>query len=257
MRTISGKESRRFWPRRINVRYRRPRSYIPPYNYCDRWCERCAIDKTRCLVYQMEMDDRLHRELDGGGEPTINEAVERIQEDLRRAAEIVQGEARRLGIDLEEAAKKAPPPFPRERDALVEAGMALARGAADFLRAHGGEFPEEAAELRWYHAMVAPKLARATMEGSEEHEVADHILQAQVAHRAAVRMTAALESIREKRPALVDAMLDLLALLQRIRIAIEERWLALPCRLLTAAPDDRWWGPLRDIKETLRQLRRS
>ena len=67
---------------------------------------------------------------------------------------------------------------------------------------------------------------------------------------------AALDSIRGKRPALADAMLDLLASLSKIRRAIEERWLALPCRLLTAAPDDRWWGPLRDVTETLRDLRR-
>ena len=43
------------------VRYRKPRIYIPPYNYCDRSCARCRIDKTRCLLYQTEMDDQLHR----------------------------------------------------------------------------------------------------------------------------------------------------------------------------------------------------
>ena len=36
--------------------YRRPTAYSPPYNYCDRWCERCRIDKSRCLLWQTEMD---------------------------------------------------------------------------------------------------------------------------------------------------------------------------------------------------------
>ncbi len=239
------------------MNYRRPTYYVPPYDYCDRWCNRCRVDKMRCLVYQTETDQRLHREIDGRGAPTPAEEVEQVRRNVQRAVKLLEGQAREAGIDwaqVEQAAARIAPSR-QEQDPLVEEAAALARHAAAFLRARGAAFPEEAAGLRRYHTLAAPKLARACRPAADDEEEAEAILQTQVAHRAAVRMAAALESIRRKRPSLADEMLDLLALLKRLREGIESRWLARPSRLLVPVRGDEWWGPLRDVTGTLRHLR--
>ena len=238
--------------------YRRPIPYIPPYNYCDRGCDRCAIDKARCLLYQTEMDERLHREIDGLGQPTPQEMVGRIVEDAKKALQMVEDQVREMGFDPEALKAKETDHEPRRpvQDPLVaEAGL-LAQGVAAFLRAHGGGFTKEADLLRHTLALVPSKLGRAVMDAPDEMSEADAILQAQVAHRALAAMGGALESIRRRRPELGDSMLDLRALMQRIERDIEERWLSRRCDLLEPVEDGIWWGPLRDITPTLRHFRR-
>jgi hypothetical protein len=240
--------------------YRRPKVYIPPYNYCDRWCERCRIDKSRCLLYQTEMDHQLHREIDGRGESTPDEEMKRMSADLNQAVRLVQEQAKEMGIDLEAAVKAAPPPPPppAEREAALRDGAAIAGGAAAFLREHAKSFPEEANVLRWMSTMVGPKLGRATSREPDDDEVseADAILQAQVAHRALGEMLAAFESAGRKKPGVLDAYLELLALLRRVRKDVEEGWLSRPSALLEDCEGDEWWGPLRDVTPTLKNLRR-
>ena len=238
--------------------YRRPRVYIPPYRYCDRLCDRCTIDKSMCLLYQTEMDERLHREIDGLGEPTGEETVDRILKDTRLAIGMVEEQAREMGIDLEEAKREAAeaPRGPEKLPPIVEEAALLGRGLAEFLRAHGADFPAESAVLRRSLVMPGAKLGRASDPGEDEVEVADSILQAQVVHRMLGGASAALESMRRKRPTLGDAMLDLLRFMQILRGEIEARWLSLPCDALEPAPAGEWWGPLRDITPTLKHFRR-
>lgn len=241
--------------RREATIYRKPVVYIPPYNYCDRWCERCRIDKDRCLLYQTEMDERLHRQIDGKGEPTPEEVAGRISRDLRSALQKVEQQVRAMGFDPEEIRRQAADAPPRKRDPIVDEAFALTRAVAAFVRENGGSFPEEAEVLRWYMTLVGPKLARAAARAEDAMERADAILQAQVVHKALAAMHAALEAIRLRRPALADAMLDILALMKRMRRQIEQRWLILPCDLLAPATGDDWWGPLRDITPTLKHFR--
>jgi hypothetical protein len=238
--------------------YRKPTVYIPPYNYCDRSCEHCDIDKARCLLYQTEMDERLHREIDGLGEPTNEEVVGRIVEDARKALRLVEEQVRGMGMDPGEIKRDAAPeaPRPKSDDPLVEEAMLAAKAVAVFVREHGAGHPREAQLLRRSLTLVGPKLGRATMEAGDEIEEADNILQAQVAHRAFVAIAGGLETIRRRQPELGDQMLDLLAFMKRMRGEIEQRWLARPCRILEPVEGDVWWGPLRDITPTLKHFRR-
>jgi hypothetical protein len=239
--------------------YRKPTVYIPPYNYCDRSCDRCTIDKARCLLYQTEMDERLHRQIDGLGEPSPEDVVGRIVEDARKALRMVEEQVRGMGMDPELIKREAgatETPRPKSDDPLVEEGMLAAKAVAAFVREHGAGHPREAHLLRRCLALVGPKLGRATMEAGDEIEEADNILQAQVAHRALVAVAAELETIRRRQPELGDQMLDLLAFMKRLRGEIEQRWLSRPCRILEPVEGDAWWGPLRDITPTLRHFRR-
>jgi hypothetical protein len=245
-------------PKIDEVIYRKPRVYVPPYNYCDRWCERCVIDKTRCLLYQREMDDQLHREIDGLGDPTPEEEVERMKGEIRNALRMVEEQVREMGLDPE-ALKREAAKEPRRKPRIppiVEKAAALARGVSDFLRANPAACGPDAPLLRRYMILAGPKLGRASEAGEEEIEVADAILQAQVAHRALGDMSAALRAVAKRSPSLGDGALDLQVLIQGLRREIEERWLTLPCDLLEPARDGPWWGPLRDVSATLKQFRR-
>src|SRR4051812_22615311 len=240
------------------MNYRKPVVYFPPYNYCDRWCDRCTLDKSRCLLYQTEMDERLHREIDGLGEPTPEEMVGRIVEDARKALRIVEDQVRGMGLDPAVLKSDAEAAAPRRKteDPIVAEATLLARGVAAFLRDHGAAHPREAQLLRRSLTLVAPKLGRAAADPVDETEEADGILQAQVAHRAIAAMAASLEVIRRRDPSLGDAMLDLLAFMKRMAADVEERWLDKPCGLLEPVTDGSWWGPVRDITPTLRHFRR-
>jgi len=242
----------------MGVNYRKPIAYIPPYNYCNRECGRCAIDKSRCLLYQTEMDERLHREIDGLGEPTAEEMVERIMVDARKALRMVEEQAREMGFDPGED-KRGAGELPSRKpgnDPIVEEATLLARGTAAFVRDHGGDFPEEMRVLRRSFLLVAPKLGRATMDAIDSLQEADAILQAQVAHRSLAEMASTFDGLRRRYPALADAMLDLLALIQRLRVGIERRWLSKPSDHLEPVTSSAWWGPLRDITPTLKHFRR-
>ncbi len=239
--------------------YRKPTVYIPPYNYCNRCCDGCAIDKTRCLLYQTEMDERLHREIDGLGEPSAEEVVGRIVEDARRALRMVEEQVREMGMDpetLKREAEQQEAPREKSDDPLVDEAMLAAKAVAAFVREHGQGHGREVQLLRRSLTLIGPKLGRATMATGDDVEEADAILQAQVAHRALTAIAAALEAIRRRRPELGDQMLDLLAFLKRMRGEIEFRWMGKPCALLEPVEGDVWWGPLRDITPTLKHFRR-
>ncbi|HLY12668.1 MAG TPA: hypothetical protein VKW04_25410 [Planctomycetota bacterium] len=240
------------------MNYRKPVVYIPPYNYCDRWCDGCAIDKSRCLLYQTEMDERLHRQIDGLGEPTPEEMIGRIVEDAKKALRLVEDQVREMGMDPRVLQQDPATPTPRKQseDPIVAEAALLSRGIAALVRAHGAAHPREAQLLRRSLPLPAPKLGRATLDAGDEMEEADGILQAQVAHRALVSMAEALESMRRRDPSLGDAMLDVRALLQRLAADIEERWLSQPCELLEPVDEGAWWGPVRDVTPTLRHFRR-
>ncbi|HVR86521.1 MAG TPA: hypothetical protein VMU54_19515 [Planctomycetota bacterium] len=238
--------------------YRKPVVYIPPYNYCDRWCDGCTIDKSRCLLYQTEMDERLHREIDGLDEPTPEERIGRIVEDARKALRLVEDQVREMGMDPKVLEREAEAGAPRRRseDPIVVEAALLARAIAAFLRQHGTAHPRESQLLRRSLTLPVPKLGRATLEPGDPMQEADGILQAQVAHRALASMAAAMEAIRRRDPSLGDALLDLLAFLRRLAADIQERWLTKPCELLESVDDGVWWGPVRDITPTLRHFRR-
>jgi hypothetical protein len=227
--------------------YRRPIGHVPPYSYCDRDCASCAIDKDRCLLYQRESDERLHREIDAAPRPEPQEVSARAVREGRRLLEQV----RRLGLDSDEEPASAASPKVEE-DPLATRGSEYSRALAALLRERASDLVPAAPALRRLMTLVGPKLHRAATPGRDEAERADAILQAQAAHRALVRVRELLVSLGASRRGLTDAALDLLAEGRRLESEIESRWLSQPNSLLEAVGDGPWWGPLREIPAPLR-----
>lgn len=257
--------------------YRRPIVYIPPYSYCDRVCARCAIDKTRCLLYQVEMDDFLHRTIDGGeeggeeaqgdagrgGAPEgvfgggwgkAEEAVRRWVKRAGAAAGQVEEGVRALGWIPEGGGPSRERmgrsgEGPKGADPAMEMAEALVREGAAFLRECGEALGgEERARVRHALFLVPGKLSRAARPAGDAVEEADAILQAQAAHRA-------LGVVGEAAEAAGARVLG--ARVEALRREIEARWLARPSPLLEPVRDGLWWGPLRDVTGTLRRLSRG
>jgi hypothetical protein len=71
------------------------------YNYCDRWCERCAFTK-RCSVYENELD------IPQGATSVNNNAFwDRLAENFTKAQDILQEAAEHYSIDLNAIAAEA------------------------------------------------------------------------------------------------------------------------------------------------------
>lgn len=255
--------------------YRRPIVYIPPYSYCDRVCARCAIDKPRCLLYQVEMDDFLHRAIDGeetegeeaegnagrrgasegvfgGDSGKVQEAVDRWVKRAEAAARQVEEGVRALGW-VPEASRRSGERMGRPgegpaADPAMEMAEALVREGAAFLRECGEALGgEKRARVRHALFLVPGKLGRAARPAADAVEEADAILQAQAAHRALAVVGEAAAAGARVLGARVEAL----------RRQIEARWLSRPSPLLEPVRDGPWWGPLRDVTGTLGRLSRG
>lgn len=70
------------------------------YNYCDRWCERCAFT-SRCLQFQMELEEKKDSSRGSGSDELNAEFWKEIKDSLSVAMEMIQDFAEEKGIDLE------------------------------------------------------------------------------------------------------------------------------------------------------------
>lgn len=262
---------------RKRIAYRKPTFYLPPYNYCDRFCEDCAIDKACCTLFQTGMDHELEAVMKGDDVTGMDHAMSELKENLSDALAMLEEAAEEQGLDLEELKREAGDgreEWEGEPCALLEEAKALTREIDDFAREHrlALEAAESAgADLRdfyRFYPLPAPKLARflglpdriPARDASEEEEAferemeATDILSAQIAHRALVETERGFLEILKVQPALTDTVIDFLARGKGIRETLEQEWLARENPFLKPVGDGPWWGPLENADEAVRAL---
>jgi hypothetical protein len=257
--------------------YRKPREYIPPYNYCDRWCERCRIDKACCMVYQSTTDSELEAVSEGRDTSSADFTADEARGSLADAMEMLGEMAREQGIDLEAAAREAEEQRPGEvesgeggpkRPPLLEKAMTFSTDVHAFLGEHRDALEAAGREqgvsfdaLFWHHTMAGPTLARILFDrGSRDPEIAPYvdaadILSAQVAHKALLETEAGLLQVMRFLPSLTDETIGYLARGKALREALEDGWLSRESALLEPVGDGPWWGPLENAGEALEHLR--
>jgi len=217
--------------------YRKPTIFLPPEQYCDRWCERCTLDPARCdLVGQLFP----HGRPDGG--PPIRW---RWAEVSSRARRLLRGVDRVSKITERD---DVPPPS----DLLLASARLYVYGILDLME----DGPAVVLRLGRRHASVAgmtrsaigvwSKLCRAC--GSDDPASMDAILSAQVAHQLLIESLAGLCRLFEKQvdPQQIGGLIYLGLKLSR---QIDRRWLRTPHPQLVPAREagDRW-GPLQAAK---------
>ena len=170
------------------------------YNYCDRWCKRCAYT-ARCMNYaigQMQFGDLAEQELPDKA------FWQRMEELFQLTAEMIREDLLAQGIDLEQALAEADDsqiprisdedwaqPLVQRAEAYVELADAWLAEAGEAFHAKGeelstlvqlnvgGDAPasevaalQDAVEvIRWYQHQIAVKLLRAL--GSRRDEAND------------------------------------------------------------------------------------
>lgn len=225
------------------------------YNYCDRWCERCAFTR-RCMVFAMEQEESPRRE---GLDMRNREFWVGIDAMFRLTMELVQELAKERGIDLNAVDKEAAMEEHMEKrrratnHSLARDAKQYATMVKEWLNLHEALFKkkEEALQkeielgiaapevttaelidavevIRWYQHQIAVKLMRSLggrepAEGMEEFP-SDSDGSAKVALIGIDRSIGAWGSLRRLLPDDSDDILNLLIHLGRLRQATERQF---------------------------------
>lgn len=210
-----------------------------PYNYCDRWCERCTSEKqSRCTLYQDEYERKITCIAHGKDpdDPQVMEEVMHWQME-ERAKQIEQAmeefcpecdcdidDATRLEYD-EKAEKER---LALDNDPLLYSASAYLKSAHRFLKKSLADRKGAPADILrdfetidWYHTMLSVKLRRALhgfLEEPDEDEfgLCDAVAQLQVCKKAIFESVPALRRISAYAPAYAREINSLIAVLQNV-----------------------------------------
>ena len=231
-------------------------NFIPGiFNYCDRWCERCAFTG-RCLQYAMEQEARKQ----GGKAPKGHDTFwKNLEASLALTKDLLIDLAREHGVRLDEyeltglgqltpkkrrssgqhPLAKAAGAYSNMVDEWFKEGEAALREKEEEILAQEklgvSAVKEEIASLtdvvevlRWYQYQIQVKLLRGLEGKSEQQERSDLPNDAdgsvKVALIAMDRSIAAWMRMRDFFPARADSILTLLIHLDRLRRATEKEF---------------------------------
>lgn len=224
-----------------------------PYNFCDRWCERCVHEKQiRCTLYKDELERKITciaygRDEDG---PEITKAIleaqykavdQQLSEYMDKSGiDIDNPDIDEDGIDEQNAIDfEGLPPDIQKHIRFVKNNPldAAAKNYSDkthaFLKETFCEDKKIVPELKsdfgiisWYHTLLSAKLHRALCglhEPVAEGDISlyDSIAQFQVCKKAIGESIKALRNISEKEKNLQDKITQLLAFLHNMLSRIE------------------------------------
>ncbi|MCE5326538.1 MAG: hypothetical protein LLG01_08990 [Planctomycetaceae bacterium] len=239
----------------------RNRGFIPGiFNYCDRWCERCAFAE-RCMVAADEAKGQQRQRRKGRNPDDGASVAEEVSRNFRKVGRLIARGAKKWGLDMKEiereAATLASKDFAKLDDhPLVKEAFAYMTSLRKFVeslaedfkmtaedvmgRAAFMEVENDAAKMKeirfatealvWDSSMVAVKTKRAldsffdSDEAFDQHDEKSHIRDAEmtaaIVLRCLNRDKAALVTIYEWNKDRQDAALELLVHADRIGRAL-------------------------------------
>ena len=231
------------------------------YNYCDRWCERCAFS-SRCLLYASEQADP---ELDDPEVRDLNNEKfwRKLESIFRDTQELITKWADEAELDLNSIdAKAVNAAYEQETQNAEQHELSVAaRNYADMverwfvdednarqknrgdMNSHSVPTEEDidadaAFEvIRWYQFFIAAKIFRALLRHEDISDdfdftdEVDHVIDdaqtdsngsAKIALISIDRSSSAWSVIRRCRPEREDSILPLQLLLEKLRLGIEQ-----------------------------------
>lgn len=210
-----------------------------PYNFCDRWCERCAHEKQmRCKIYQDELEQKITCIAHGrepGDPEMIEEVIKRQFEDIEEKIEQFTEENE---IDIDDIDD---PEFEKikehikfvENNLLQKTAEQYHKKALAFLENTFYKKENTKPELIydfetvvWYYTLLPVKLNRALCgfhEPAAEGDISlcDAVAQFEICRKAAKESIAALQKIKSAYLLFQPRISELLALLHNIYSRIE------------------------------------
>lgn len=206
-----------------------------PYNFCDRWCERCVLEKKiRCRVYHEELEQRMISIAHGRDErdPEITRAVmeQQFEEAEEGSEELVEENEMDLeaawGPEFEKIKQHIEfvenHPLPLTAEEYRKRAHALLESA--FYQSREKVSPEltyDFETVAWYHTLLPVKLERGLAgfhEPASEGDLAlyDAVGQFEICKKAIRESANALRRIRQNLPAHHRPISELLALLHNL-----------------------------------------
>ncbi len=210
-----------------------------PYNFCDRWCERCSFDKkNRCKLYKNELEQKITCIAHGKKPDDIEITLEILQEQCGEIGETIENLEKKLDLDLNEDN----PDFKKiknhiksaQNHPLFKIANEYTAKAASFLKLAFRE--KKATNLKltynfqtvnWYHTLLSAKLKRA-LAGfhapvtNGDIALYDAVAQLEICKKSISQSLAALGEIGKTVRDLGPNISCLIVLLKEIRKKIEE-----------------------------------
>ncbi|MEA3560624.1 MAG: hypothetical protein U9R31_02505 [Candidatus Omnitrophota bacterium] len=210
-----------------------------PYNFCDRWCERCSLEKQmRCKLYQDEIEQKMTC-IAHGREPDDPEITKKVLEQQFEATKkIIEEHLEENEIDLDSTDD---PELEKIKEHIKLVENSSLHGAAEQYRRKSQIFlkdtfykkegikPEityDFETVTWYHTLLSVKLHRALCGfhepvNEDEFGLYDAIAQFVVCKKAVKESIKALRKIKPDFPSRHTQILELLALLHNIHSRIK------------------------------------
>lgn len=230
------------------------------FNYCDRWCERCPFT-ARCLNFAMQEaddtddpgardtgNDKFWKKL----EEIFRDTLTMIREDAKARGIDLEAPDTEAEARTEEQKARC---FDEMEEPLVESAMAYAKAVTGWMKKSGPLFEAKGTELAtqarlsvgrpqaeaeqlkefadvisWYQYFIGAKLSRAVQGQAEDEMETDEEMKqfpkdsdgsAKIALIAIDRSISAWAGLREMMDSEDESILDLLAMLARIRRGAE------------------------------------
>jgi len=144
-----------------------------PFNFCDRWCERCPeATRDRCKIYQEEMDEKLQYVADGKDPDDWEAVVKMIKKSFEKTKIYLENIANKEGIDLVELDDEAIKEEKKNEEALYQhvlfkQSKQYAISVSQFIKSSFLDKEETVSDLTmdyetliWYHTLMPPKIHR-------------------------------------------------------------------------------------------------
>lgn len=214
-----------------------------PYNFCDRWCERCSHERQmRCRLYLDEFEQKITCIAHGRDPDDPEITVEVIRRQYEELDKILEEYEEELDIDFDAVDD---PEFEKikahikfvENNPLPKTAEQYFKKADKFLKEtfykKENKWPELNYDFKtvvWYHTLLSAKLQRALAGFHEpacegEFALYDAVAQFEICKKAIQQSIAALQNINGTRSSYAGQITVLIALLHNIHsriVAMEE-----------------------------------
>lgn len=211
-----------------------------PYNYCDRWCERCSHEKQmRCRLYQDEFECKATCIAHGRDPDDLEITMEVLKKQFEPVDKLIQEFMEEHEIDVDDIDDSE---FGEIRKHIEFVEKNPLKATAEQYRKKTHKFLEgvfynkkniksgivnDFETIAWYHALLAVKLQRALCgfhEPASEDEFAlyDAVAQFAICKKAINESVKALRNLKGHYVKYHNVIIELLALLHNIATRIQK-----------------------------------
>ncbi|MEK7449129.1 MAG: hypothetical protein AAB019_06565 [Planctomycetota bacterium] len=222
-----------------------------PYNFCDRWCERCPAETTNhCRLFHDEYERRVMNIAHGRAEDDLAAFEEQFKEKLARLEAALQPWEKKFDRpELEEIEEEidrdAEEEFHKQREAKREkvSGHPLYKMTHQYMKKTYGFLKEiyydenekippdlkyHYETVSWYHTLMSAKIYRAIssfyepkIDEKEDFELSDAVAQLIICQKGIKQSQEAWKKIAPSLPDQPKIINDLLAVLHNMNTNIE------------------------------------